>query len=395
MANYKQVSLDSSGDDVKTLQEALGFTGADVDGIFGPKTQQAVMDYQKANGLDVDGIVGEKTWGSLMKGNTPATTAPTTTTPETTTPSTEGTGFTFKPFEYQWQTQRDEIFDKILNRDKFSYDINADALYQQYKDQYVLGGQMAMMDTMGQAAALTGGYGNSYAQTVGQQTYQGYLQQLNDKVPELYQLALDQYTREGDEMYKLYGLYADREDQEYGMWLDKVNMEYGMHRDEVADQQWQAQFDKQYGDSSGGSGGSSGGNTGGTTGSYTGGSYTANPGFDREDILSIQQQAGIAEDGIWGPDTANAYDSGIRPKEGGPVLKDSAAAKSFRASLMDGTTFARHGNKVFMGEAGKGGQVYTFDSYNEYIEAAIDRELEAGRISDDDAAFLYNLYFNK
>jgi hypothetical protein len=123
-----------------------------------------------------------------------------------------------------------------------------------------------MMDTMGQAQAMTGGYGNSYAQTVGQQTYQGYLQQLNDKVPELYQLALDQYSREGDDLYNQYGLYADREDQDYGRYRDQMgdyyteldrltedaryqgeqdygkymdayNMAYGQHRDQVGD--WQ------------------------------------------------------------------------------------------------------------------------------------------------------------
>ena len=83
-------------------------------------------------------------------------------------------------YQSPWQTQLNDTISKILNREKFSYDLNGDALYQQYKDQYVNQGQQAMMDTMGQAQAMTGGYGNSYAQTVGQQTYQGYLQQLND-----------------------------------------------------------------------------------------------------------------------------------------------------------------------------------------------------------------------
>ena len=81
-----------------------------------------------------------------------------------------------KPGQYTspWHTQLNDTINKILNREKFSYDLNGDALYQQYKDQYTTQGQMAMMDTMGQAAALTGGYGNSYAQSVGQQAYQGY-----------------------------------------------------------------------------------------------------------------------------------------------------------------------------------------------------------------------------
>lgn len=130
-----------------------------------------------------------------------------------------------KPGEYnsKWQSGLDETMNKILNREKFSYDLNGDMLYQQYKDQFVNQGKMAMMDTIGQASAMTGGYGNSYAQSVGQQTYQGYLQQLNDKIPELYQLALDKYNMEGEELYNQYGLYADREDRDYGRYRDKVS----------------------------------------------------------------------------------------------------------------------------------------------------------------------------
>ena len=188
-----------------------------------------------------------------------------------------------KPGEYvsKWQTYIDETLNKILNREKFSYDLNGDMLYQQYKDQYTTQGKLAMMDTMGQAATMTGGYGNSYAQTAGQQAYQGYLQQLNDKIPELYQLALNQYNQEGQDLYNQYGLYLDRDSQDYSKYRDSMSdyytdlqwltdnarymseteyerawndfqAKYGYWRDTVADDQWQAEFDfaqKQYEDS--------------------------------------------------------------------------------------------------------------------------------------------------
>lgn len=128
------------------------------------------------------------------------------------------------------QAIQDQL-DKIANRKEFTYDLNADALYQQYKDQYITGGKYAMMDTMGQAAALTGGYGNSYASTAGNQAYQAYLQKLNDVVPDLYRLALDKYNQEGQDMKDLYGMYSN----EYGR-------EYGEYRDQVGD--WQAQADR-------------------------------------------------------------------------------------------------------------------------------------------------------
>lgn len=142
-----------------------------------------------------------------------------------------------KPGDYKsnYEDMIKSVQDKILNRDKFSYDINGDALYQQYKNQFINQGQMAMMDTIGQASAMTGGYGNSYAQSVGQQAYQGYLQKLNDKVPELYKLALDQYNKEGDDLYDQYGLLTDREATEYGRHRDSVS-DYQTDRGFYSDQ---------------------------------------------------------------------------------------------------------------------------------------------------------------
>lgn len=115
-----------------------------------------------------------------------------------------------------------QAMNKITNREKFSYDLNGDALYQQYKDRYINQGKMAMMDTVGQASALTGGYGNSYAVTAGNQAYQESLKGLNDIVPELYQLAYDKYNREGEELYNQYSLINNAYNTEYGEYRDKV-----------------------------------------------------------------------------------------------------------------------------------------------------------------------------
>jgi hypothetical protein len=159
-----------------------------------------------------------------------------------------------KPEAYksQWQTQLDDVMKKIMNREKFSYDFNGDALYQQYKDKFAQQGKMASADVMGQAAAMTGGYGNSYAATVGNQAYQASLQNLNDIVPELYQMALDQYNQQGQDLYNQYGIISDRENADYGKYRDTVgdwqtdrnylasmydserNFDYGKHSDEVS-----------------------------------------------------------------------------------------------------------------------------------------------------------------
>lgn len=261
MATYTLLNQGSSGSDVKKLQQSLIDAGYNVgssgaDGIYGSNTAAAVKRYQQDKGLTVDGIAGEQTLGKLY-----GTTSPTGTTTQTKVPQQNTTQQkpsqptqvavpkyptnTYDPVSdaaYQqalsalqnaqkqmptyagtYDQQLQEIYDKIINRDKFSYDLNADALYQQYADQYALQGEMASMDVMGQATALTGGYGNSYAQMVGQQTYQGYLQELNNIVPELYGMALDQYNAEGDRLYDQYAMLGDMADDEYGRYQDSLN----------------------------------------------------------------------------------------------------------------------------------------------------------------------------
>lgn len=133
-----------------------------------------------------------------------------------------------KPGEWvdPYLDQRKGYLDQYENRGPFSYDFNSDALYNQYKDQYIQQGQMAMMDTMGQAAAMTGGYGNSYAQSVGQQAYNQQLSQLNNVMPELYQMAYDRYAQEGQDLLNMYDLYAGLSAEDYGKYRDSVTDYY-------------------------------------------------------------------------------------------------------------------------------------------------------------------------
>ena len=119
--------------------------------------------------------------------------------------------------------QLDQIYNQIVNRKPFIYDVNKDMLYQQYADQYMTKGNLAMRDTMGQAAALTGGYANTFAQIAGQQQYDAYLQKLNEVVPQLYGMAEDRYNREGDALQQQFAMTGDLSDREYGRYQDALN----------------------------------------------------------------------------------------------------------------------------------------------------------------------------
>lgn len=61
------------GDSVREVQRrltVLGYDPGQIDGIYGPRTTDAVRQFQADHGLDSDGIVGEKTWSALLDPNT-------------------------------------------------------------------------------------------------------------------------------------------------------------------------------------------------------------------------------------------------------------------------------------------------------------------------------------
>ena len=133
--------------------------------------------------------------------------------------------------------QQNALYGQIAGREPFQYDAKNDPLYGIYRDRYIQNGRMAMKDTMGQTAALTGGYGSSYGQAVGQQQYDAYLQGLTDVIPELYGQAYQQYQDEGDRLR-----------QQYQMLGDQADTAYSQYRDQLGDWQyeraWQEQQDQ-------------------------------------------------------------------------------------------------------------------------------------------------------
>lgn len=169
-----------------------------------------------------------------------------------------------QPGAYQsaWESQLQSAMEKILNREDFQYSLNGDALYQQYKNAAVRDGRRAMEDTMGRAAALTGGYGNSYALTAGQQAYAGQLEKVNDRIPELYQLALQQYNRQGQRLADEYSLLRNAESGDYSryrdsydawqqeldrrndIYTDRRDFDYGAFLAQQDQDRWQAEFDE-------------------------------------------------------------------------------------------------------------------------------------------------------
>lgn len=150
-----------------------------------------------------------------------------------------------------------DLIQGILNREDFSYDPATDPLYQNYRKQYTREGQRATADTLGAAAAASGGIPSSYATTAAAQAGNYYAAQMTDKIPELYQLAYNQYLNDYNMQLSDLGVVQGAEQSDYDKYLNELNQfntdrafnynawldEYNMTKDQLQTAQGLEQLD--------------------------------------------------------------------------------------------------------------------------------------------------------
>ena len=162
---------------------------------------------------------------------------------------------TNKPQGYtsKYADQMNNILQQITNPEQFKWSFNGDELFKMYADEYTQRGKQAAQDVMGQAAALTGGYGNSYAQAAANQAYDQYLTQLYDRGFDLRDRAYEMWKDQQNSKYDQYNLLANADQTDYGRYRDTVgdwenergywtdwynnqsNTDYNRYRDTVSD----------------------------------------------------------------------------------------------------------------------------------------------------------------
>ena len=141
-----------------------------------------------------------------------------------------------------WYQQARQTAEALLSRPAFTYDAAADPLYRAAKEDYVRQGRQAMEDTLGRAAALSGGYASSYAQTQGARAYEAQLDRLAALLPDYYEQARRGYDRETealrDELSTALGLY----DKDYQSWLDRQEARERAASAATRQEQWEREF---------------------------------------------------------------------------------------------------------------------------------------------------------
>lgn len=120
---------------------------------------------------------------------------------------------------YQSRNKKEiEDLTKEFNSREFDYNPAADDAYRDYARMMAESGQKAMTDTMGKAAAMTGGYGNSYAATAGQQVYNDYMAQAAAAQTDFEDRAYARFANENARLMDKIGMLENQETKDKAAW---------------------------------------------------------------------------------------------------------------------------------------------------------------------------------
>ena len=152
-------------------------------------------------------------------------------------------------YKSQYANQMAGLLNNVTDRQEFSYNPLEDANYQALAKVYNANGLKAQQDTLGQAAALNGGYNTSWATSASQQARNDYNQQLASLIPELEQTAYSRYYDNYNMNLNALGALQDADNTAYQKYRDSVadrqwlyGQNYQKYRDTVADSQWQKEY---------------------------------------------------------------------------------------------------------------------------------------------------------
>lgn len=338
-----------------------------------------------------------------------------------------------------YTSQVEAMMDKIMNREDFEYDVDSDQLFQQALASAMNSGKTAMQDTIGQASALTGGYGSTYATSAGNQAYNAFIEDAYNNLPEYYQMALQAYQMEGEEMYNQLGMFVDADNREYQRTYDAwsanfanaesmYNKEYGQWQDSVNNAFQSANLQlNEYGT-----------RLDASSKLYDVYANQANTNYQREyqswadevaqaqnminilhsdwqydTNLQYQKDRDAVADAQWEKSYAleekytNAQIAKMNSSGGGggggggggnpqnyPYTEDeikkasnSSRTKSFIASVMTPTELRRRGNTTTVG-----GNKKSFDNHTQYVEAVMENAYKNGNLTEHEVAYLKGYY---
>ncbi len=125
-------------------------------------------------------------------------------------------------YRSKYDDSKSKILNNLTNRKSFSYNPEEDPLYNTYKSIYLKLGNDAYDRAMADNSLRMGGMQNSSAQSAAMQAQGKYNSMLASKIPDLYKLAYEKYSDEGDNIYKLMETLRNLDSDDYSKYRDLI-----------------------------------------------------------------------------------------------------------------------------------------------------------------------------
>jgi hypothetical protein len=232
---------------------------------------------------------------------------------------------------------------------------------------------------------------------VGNQAYQGYLQKLNDVVPELYNMAYNRYQQEGQDMKDMLAMYESAYGREYGEHRDKV----GDYNTELARLQDAYYNEKNFDYNKFSADRTFYNDAYNNERTYDYGQY--NDAYNR---AFGQYQQKVSED-QWNKSyalqkakadqsaTINSLKQQLKDKEvtNAQIVEDmktaanSKATQTFSASILTSRELAKRGKTTTIG-----GKTKRFDNHTQYVSAVLEDWYKNNKLTENEVAYLKGYY---
>ena len=133
-----------------------------------------------------------------------------------------------KPQSYnsKYGAALDNILSEIQGGGDFKYSFDGDEMFKYYADLYTQNAKQGAQNAMGNAVALTGGYGNSWASAQANQAYQQAILPLYDRGMDLQQQAYQRYLGKQQNLMDRAGLLQGLDATDYGRYRDTMGDYY-------------------------------------------------------------------------------------------------------------------------------------------------------------------------
>lgn len=129
-----------------------------------------------------------------------------------------------RPADYQ-SKYNDKIMDlknQMTGMGDFDYDPDADAAYQQYKNEYTNAAKLANKNAQASASAMTGGYGSSYGTQAGQNAYASTMSNLDSVLNALQNQSLAEYNTKKNGLSDQLSALQAAEKQDYSQYQNDL-----------------------------------------------------------------------------------------------------------------------------------------------------------------------------